>query len=179
MLCENKLGALGVLLSDALEEAQVSLSRSAAALLLTLFYREQKTASAFYREHKSASAMAKVVGVSQPTMTRLMDGLVRQGFVERKGRAGRVSLLRLTPAGRRKARLLQDARLNAMKDLLRVLSRREQVAFEHTLDKMLAGATRSRAFAHTVCRLCNHAICTGPLCPLGVQVAELERARKA
>jgi DNA-binding MarR family transcriptional regulator len=169
VLCENKLGTLGLLLSDALEEAQVTLSRSAAALLLTLFYRE----------HKTVAAMAKVLGVSQPTVTRLMDGLVRQGFVERTGRAGRIALVRLTPAGLRKARLLQDARLNAMKDLLRVLSRREQRAFEHTLDKLLAGATRSRAFARTVCRLCNHAICTGPLCPIGTQATQLERASKA
>jgi DNA-binding MarR family transcriptional regulator len=168
MLCENKLGTMGLLLSDALEEAQVALSRSAAALLLTLFYRE----------HKTLAAIAKVLGVSQPTVTRVMDGLARQGFAERKGRTGRISLVRLTPAGLRKARSLQGARLNAMKDLLGVLSRREQVAFEHTLDKMLAGATRSRAFAHTVCRLCNHAICTGPRCPIGSQAAKLERARK-
>src|SRR5580693_9506606 len=128
MLCENKLGVLGLLLSDALEETQFALSRSAAALLLTLFYGQ----------HKTATDLAKVLGVSQPTVTRVLDGLVRQGFVERKGRAGRISLLRLTPAGLRKARLLQDARLNAMKNLLGVLSRRERVAFEHTLDKMLA-----------------------------------------
>ena len=168
MLCENKIGVLGVLLSDALEEAQFALSRSAAALLLTLFYRQ----------HKTATDMAKVLGVSQPTVTRVLDGLVRQGFVERKGRSGRISLLRLTPVGLRKARLLQDARLNAMKDLLSVLSKGERVAFEHALDKILAGATRSRAFAYTVCRLCNHTICTGSLCPIGRGVAALERARK-
>jgi DNA-binding MarR family transcriptional regulator len=77
----NKLGAFGVLLSDALGNATADLSPSAAALLLSLFYRQDLT----------VTALAKVGGIAQPTAVRVLDGLVRQGFIERKGRAGRAA----------------------------------------------------------------------------------------
>lgn len=165
MLKGNKLGALGVLLSDALERATSDLSSSAAALLLTLFYTHNAT----------ATELAKVGDVSQPTAVRVLDGLVRRGLVQRKGRSGRVTHLGLTPAGRKRAHSLQVARLIAMDEVLSVLPRHEQAAFERTLDKLLRAATSSRAFARKTCRLCDHALCDGPHCPIGTRATELER----
>lgn len=165
MLCENKLGALGVLLSDSLERAAGDLSTSAAALLLTLFYSRDIT----------ATELAKIGGVSQPTAVRVLDGLVRRALVERKGRAGRVTILCLTPMGRKRARSLQAARLSAMNGVLGVLPRQEQGHLERTLDKLLRAAINSRSSARTTCRLCDHTLCDGRLCPIGTRAAEIER----
>jgi DNA-binding MarR family transcriptional regulator len=166
VLRNNKLGAFALLLSDSLKDTTGELSPSAAALLLTLFYGRDTT----------VTELAKVCGVSQPTAVRVLDGLARRGLIERMGRAGRTTLLGLTPPGQKKARLLQAARLNAMNDVLRILPRQERAAFERTLDKLLRAATHTRAFARTTCRLCDHAHCDGPLCPIGTRAAEIERA---
>jgi len=168
MLCGNKLGAFAMLLSDALEKMSGDLSPSAAALLLTLFYSPGTT----------TTALAKIVGVSQPTAVRVLNGLVHRGLIERKGRSGRTTLLQVTPSGRERAHSLQDARLSAMGDVLSFLPRREQATFERSLNKLLRGATNSRAFARSTCRLCDHTLCDGPLCPVGTRAEEIERAAK-
>lgn len=163
-LSANKLGAIGVLLGDAMAETAGGLSPSAAALLLTLRYRGVMT----------GTALAAIGGISQPTAARITDGLIRRGLVERGKRKGRIAPLRLTRAGVRLADALQRARLDAMARLLEVLSEMERAAFERTLDKILAHATCSRTFGRMICRLCDHALCKGRLCPVGTKAATLE-----
>ena len=165
MLGSNKLGAFGLLLSDTLEKACGELSSSAAALLLTLYYSRVST----------VTALAQIVGISQPTAVRVLDGLVRQGFVERKARTGRTTLVHVTRAGARRASLLQAARLEAMNEILGGLHVEERATFEKMLNKVLASATTSRALARTICRLCDHSTCSGPLCPIGARATEIER----
>jgi DNA-binding MarR family transcriptional regulator len=165
MLLPNKLGAFAVLLGDTLEGAYGVLSPSAASLLLTLYYTRNAT----------ATALAKVAGISQPTAVRVLDGLVRQGFIERKSHTGRTTLLRVTRAGRERAVSLQAARLGAMEKILSGLNVQERATFERILDKTFVAATTSRAFARTVCRLCNHHACDGPLCPIGTRASEIEQ----
>src|SRR5262245_53649246 len=166
MTIANKLGALGLLLTDAMGDALGDLSPSAAALLLTLRYHGDMT----------ATALAAIAGISQPTAVRVADGLVRRGLIQRRDRAGRTAPLRLTRAGARQAEMLQRVRLKAIERLLVGLSAAERTAFERTLDKLLAAATSSRASARTTCRLCDHGSCDGPLCPIGSRATELERA---
>src|SRR6266478_2127251 len=115
MLLPNKLGTLAVLLGDTLEGAYGVLSPSAASLLLTLYYTRNAT----------ATALAKVAGISQPTAVRVLDGLVRQGFIERKSHTGRTTLLRVTRAGRERAVSLQAARIGAMAKILSGLNAQE------------------------------------------------------
>jgi DNA-binding MarR family transcriptional regulator len=165
MLSENKLGALGLLLSDSLENIGGDLSMSATALLLSLFYNPDST----------ATELAKIVGVSQPTAVRVLDGLVERGLIKRKDRSGRITRLGVSSAGRKRAQALQVRRLRAMKILLSALTASEHKNFERTLDKLLASATSSRGFARTTCRLCDHPLCDGPLCPIGTRATEIER----
>jgi DNA-binding MarR family transcriptional regulator len=165
MLLPNKLGAFAVLLADTLESACGVLSPSAASLLLTLYYTRKAT----------ATVLAKVAGITQPTAVRVLDGLVRQGFIERKSHTGRTTLLRVTRAGRERAVSLQAARLGAMEKILSGLNTQERATFERILDTMLVAATPSRAFARTVCRLCDHSACAGPLCPIGTRASEIEQ----
>src|SRR6266567_7175185 len=101
MICANKLGALGVLVSDRLDEALDGLSQSAAALLLTLHYRPGVT----------ITQLATAADIAQPTAVRVLDGLARQGWLERQARVGRTTPLLLTAAGRGRVQSLQAARL--------------------------------------------------------------------
>ena len=165
MLCANKLGAFGLLVFDAMEEALGELSPSAAALLLTLLYRPGLT----------TTELATVAGIAQPTAVRVLDGLVKRDWVARGERRGRTAPLSLTAAGRAEAERLQAKRLDALDDLLSALPEDERAGFETALDTLLAAATRSRAFARTTCRLCDHATCDGPLCPIGSAATALEK----
>ena len=51
---------------------------------------------------KSASVLAQIFGVSRPTITRMVDGLVKKGLVERHHDPGdrRLAIISLTTAGR-------------------------------------------------------------------------------
>ena len=164
MFLAGKLGALGVLLSDIGERAAEELSLSAAALLLTL------------RQYSGATAteLAEIAGIAQPTAVRVLDGLIRRGLVVRQKRAGRAAPLGLTGAGKRRAGRLLSTRLTAIDEPLAAFSAAERASFERMLDKLLAAATTSRAFARTTCRLCDHRACSGPRCPIGARAAEIE-----
>ena len=170
MLIANKTGALGLLLFDRLEASFGDLSPSAAAFLLTAFYRPGST----------TTEIAAVAGVSQPTGVRILAGLRSRGFVQPAARAGRTAPILLTEAGRARASALQAARLAAMSNLLGALTAAELAQFETLADKLLAEATVSRAFARTTCRLCDHPNCLEPECPLGTRASAHERcaARK-
>jgi DNA-binding MarR family transcriptional regulator len=167
-LCANKLGALGVLLTDAIEKAMGEHSPSAASLLLTLHYGGAMT----------ATALAAVGGIAQPTAVRVTDRLVRLGLIKRQHHNGRTAPLNLTKAGKRLADRLQRARLGAVSRLIGVLNETERAHFERALDKILQHATRSREFAQTTCRLCDHSVCDGPLCPIGTKATAVERQSK-
>ena len=167
-LMANKLGALGILIADAMESVLNDVSPSAASMLSTLFYRPNLT----------ASMLAEIVGVTQPTATRVLDGLVRHGWIERQERQGRATPLRLTTAGEERAVALQSARHAALSHLTASLSKYDKEAFDQILDSVLAEATTSRSFARTTCRLCDHAACDGPSCPIGSRATELERQGK-
>jgi DNA-binding MarR family transcriptional regulator len=164
VLSVNKVGALGLVLTDAMAQAITPHSISAAAVLLTLRDRGSMT----------PTQLADVAGITQPTATRVASRLVRLGFVQRSVRDGRAAPLRLTPAGRRQAQGLQRSRLAALERLINVLPETERRAFERAVDTLLDHVTVSRAFARTTCRLCDHSVCTGHRCPVGVKAKTLE-----
>lgn len=166
MLNANKLGALGVLIADLTRETVADLSPTAAALLLTLHHRGSMT----------ASALADVAGVTQPTAVRVIGGLTARGLVARGDRLGKTAPLHLTPAGTRRAEAVQRSRLAALERLLEPLPRPGRDTLGRLLDTILAGATTSRRFARTTCRLCDHSICDGAACPIGTRAGEIERA---
>jgi DNA-binding MarR family transcriptional regulator len=159
MLFANKLGAFAVLLADTLESAYGALSPSAASLLLTLYYTPNAT----------ATALAKVAGISQPTAVRVLDGLVRQGLIERKSHTGRTTLLRVTRAGRARAVSLQVGRLGAMEKILSGLNTQDRATFERILDTIRPSCVRRTTLSHRRPRErdrtdCRHSNPWGPTC---------------
>lgn len=164
MLLANKLGALAVLAGDLSRAAGGDLSPTAVAILLTLRHRGAMT----------ASELAVIGGIAQPTAVRVTDGLVAQGLVRRGERVGKTAPIHLTRAGARAARAQQKARLAVLQRLVTALEKEERAELGNLLDKILAGATSSRRFARTTCRLCDHALCRGPACPIGMRATEIE-----
>lgn len=165
----NRLIPLSVLLSDALEAAHGELSPSAAALISTLQHFDGST----------ASDVAAVAGIAQPTATRVLDGLVRQGLVRRGAKVGRQTPLHLTDQGHRRADMLKEARAEAMARMLALLPQDRRSQFLAATEWLLAEATSSRAVARTTCRHCDHGVCTGAACPVGTRASELERRDRA
>ncbi|WP_026791672.1 MarR family winged helix-turn-helix transcriptional regulator [Pleomorphomonas oryzae] len=164
LLDANKLGALGTVIRERTEAALAGLSPSAAAVLSMLHFKPDLT----------TSELADIAGVSQPTAVRLIDGLVARKLIERGKPEGRVTPLRLTDAGHAEVTALQAHRLAALDNLLGALRPDERSQFVSMLDRILAGATTSRAFARTTCRLCEHDLCGSDVCPIGCRASELE-----
>ena len=124
----------------------------------------------------TASALAPILGVAQPTAARVAQGLVRRGLIAARDREGRTAPLALTREGRRRADALARARLAAIERLLAPLSGKKRTRLERLIDTLLGEAAESRALARPICRLCEHDICAGPLCPVGSRVSAIERA---
>ena len=161
----NRLGALWATLDEAMATALERHSSSKAAILLWLYHWAPV----------GVVELGRVVGLSQPACTRAVDSLVEQGLADRTHLSGKEVRLELTAAGRRAARRMQQRRLAACAGLLEALTPCEQALFATLADKLLKAPVSGRAYARHVCRFCDHAVCDGPLCPIGSQAFALEK----
>jgi DNA-binding MarR family transcriptional regulator len=145
----NLVGALGMVLSDALADAaELAGGPSSAAALVAL-----NGAAA----GDTIDALAGVVGLSHSGAVRLVDRLVRDGLVERRrGADQRSAALVLTPAGRRLARQVLARREANVHGLVAVLTDDQQAAAVELAERILAtmGGDEAR-----VCRLCDLEAC--------------------
>ena len=116
MIFENHLSALGALVQDRMAAGFGGLSPSASAILLTLANRGPLP----------VSEIAAILGVAQPTASRLLDGLARDGLVARGEKRGRQVSVAPTRAGAQRARALQRGRMALAADLLAPLDPRER-----------------------------------------------------
>jgi len=144
----NQLGALALILNDRVETAMGGRSATAAAILASLRHQGPMT----------GTSLARIVGVAQPTCVRVVDGLAAEGLIARAPKSGRDVRLDLTPQGAAEAVRLGQARL----------------ALGMMAAQLMAAATDSRQTANRHCRLCEHSLCRGEACPIGVRADELE-----
>ncbi len=167
MLLENQIAALGTLIHDAMQGGFDGLSPRAAAILLTLLNRGPLT----------ISNIAEIVGVTQPTATRIVDGLERTAHVKRKARDGRNVAVALTARGNAMAKRLQKSRTDMAHRVAIALDTDERNVFAALIDKILFQATTGRRFARTTCRYCDHDACRGNACPVNRRATEIENTR--
>lgn len=153
----NRLGALWATLDRLMDAALPGQSRSSAAILLTLRHRAPI----------NQIDLAAVVDLSQPACSRAVARLVEQGVVACRSGTGKAVELRLSAAGRRQADAMALRRLQALGGLLGILSHTERAALNAIVDKLVAPPVSGHAYAHQVCRFCDHGICDGPACPIG------------
>jgi len=164
MLEANHLGALATLVTDRVGAAFGELSPSACAVLLTTRHWQPVT----------VSELAEINAISQPTATRVVDGLIRAGLLSRAPKRGRRVDLSLTGAGAERAGELEQERDRRLGDLLALLGDRDREAFSRLVARLLGAATQSRAQARTTCRYCDHETCSGPACPVGTRARAIE-----
>jgi MarR family transcriptional repressor of emrRAB len=145
----NLLGALGIVLADALADAAEPAGGSSTATALVALYGPSASAS--------IDALARVVGLSHSGTVRLVDRLAADGLVERRrGADQRSTALVLTPAGRRVARQTLRRREGNLQKLLASLTDDQQAALADLTGCVLGelGDAEPR-----VCRLCDLEAC--------------------
>jgi MarR family transcriptional regulator, negative regulator of the multidrug operon emrRAB len=110
------------------------------------------------------------LGLSQPGAVRLVERLVGEGWVDRRGSRGRRGFeLYLTAAGRSVLDDLLARRRAALAPVLDPLSKRERAQLERLLEKLLAARTGDRGDLERLCRLCERRVCTR--CPVATAQA--------
>ena len=116
----------------------------------------------------SAEALRHVLGLSQAATVRAVDGLVRDGLLERGRGVDRRSYdLRPTAAGRRAARRALADRAAALRPLVAGLEAPDREALSAGLEALVSGLADDRPSALHTCRLCDRgACCAEPGCPL-------------
>jgi DNA-binding MarR family transcriptional regulator len=160
---ENLLGAQALALTDRLRAAGtdvVGSSDSERAALVTLLAHPDE----------SVSWLGGVLGLTSSGVTRLVDRLVRAGWVTRTpGTDARSRRLRLTRVGRGRAAAVLTARRTAMAEALAGLSPDDRRQLERLLDLVVGRLADTRLPALQVCRLCDRTACAsnGRDCPLG------------
>jgi DNA-binding MarR family transcriptional regulator len=158
---ENLLGAAALALSDRLDAAggAGAGSESERAALVTLLAHPDEP----------VSWLGGVLALTSSGSTRLVDRLVHAGLVTRStGADARSRRLRLTPAGRRRARAVLDARRAAMAEVLDALDDDARAELERLLEVLVGRLTENMLPALRVCRLCDRTACAsaGRACPL-------------
>ena len=161
-LLANKLGALVVAVSDRLRDVETS----AHAMTLTLHHHGPMT----------VTELAAVVGLSQPAATRALQDLRRDDLVEATVDRGRQRPVRLTVRGTAAARSLEEARRARLLGCLGALEPTDHRVLDGLLTRLLEGMTPDQAGARRICRLCDHALCDGPDCPVGSRARTLDQA---
>ena len=113
--------------------------------------------------------LRKVLGLTPSGAVRLVDRLAADGYVERRaGTDGRSLALALTPAGRRVARRVMNARAEALDAVLAPLTAPERATLTRHQREAPSGITRRAIGGPTsgqlpsggwLCRLCDHGAC--------------------
>jgi DNA-binding MarR family transcriptional regulator len=148
----NLLGALGIVLSDALADAaEVAGGTTSATALVAL---SGPSAGA------SIDDLASVVGLSHSGAVRLVDRLAADGHVERRrGADQRSTALVLTPAGRRAARQIVRRRESNLQFVVALLTDDQQVVLEALAERVLGQLGATAGAEARVCRFCDLEAC--------------------
>jgi MarR family transcriptional repressor of emrRAB len=168
MLWENWTTAFATLVNDAARQAAPGLSDSATAMLLTVHHWQPVT----------LSEAARILDISQPTATRVADGLEKSGHIRRGAKVGRAVPLTLTAKGEEVARKVTTKRAIATHHLLAALDLPDQATFAASVRRILEAAPRTREAARHLCRFCDHGVCRGEDCPVGSSVRAMVGDRR-
>jgi DNA-binding MarR family transcriptional regulator len=151
----NVLGTLSLAVTTRVHEAaerSAALGASAPSALIALDG---------YLTGQPIDALRRVLGLTHSGTVRLVDRLVEAGLVERRVRTtdGRAVPLGLTPAGRRVARRVLQAREAALEEILSVLTPEERETLSALQDRLLGSLIGSREDARRTCRMCDPVGC--------------------
>jgi DNA-binding MarR family transcriptional regulator len=168
----NRLGALALRITDRVQGALTAdgARSPSAATAVSVIER-------FFVDPPRIDALRRVLGLTSSGVVRLVDALEAEGLVTR-GAAddGRVTVVALTPEGRRRARTVTDDRAAVLTDTLATLTPAERAQLARLLDKLLVGLVRGPSPGPALCRLCATEVCgaaRGEPCPVTVDALDL------
>jgi DNA-binding MarR family transcriptional regulator len=157
---ENLLGALGVALSDSMDDAfdeACAVGDSAPAALILI------------RENPDTriEALARYLALSHSGTVRLVDRLSEAGWVAREAcEDKRAVVLVLTRAGEKVAERLLDGRSKRLGKALSGINAADRKLLERLVPQMLTNLVTDRESADHTCRYCDSGVCEREGCPL-------------
>ena len=162
---ENQLGALGIALGDAMDQAfdeACAVGDSAPAAMI-LVHENPDT---------RIEALARYLELSHSGTVRLVDRLVEAGWVAREACDDkRAVVLVLTKAGAKVAERLLDGRRKSLSRALQGVSAADRKVLERLVPQMLNNLVADRATADHTCRYCDTGACERDRegCPLDLK----------
>lgn len=161
----NIVGALAFLIADDIFEAVAAHAPEAGPTAAALALLD-------HAPGLSIRTLATGVRLSHAGTVRLVDRLVAEGLVERRGHATdkRTRSLYLTEAGMQSGSAVHEARDAALSANLAGLSKAELQMLGKLAEKILRSRVKDEDRAYHICRLCNYAICDN--CPVEAELVE-------
>jgi DNA-binding MarR family transcriptional regulator len=154
----NLLGALALFISGEIREAVTGPAGSGGTLAEALIVIKDEPGGTLDTLHR-------VLGISQPGTAHLVRRLVELGWVaKRPGSDARSVALHLTPAGRRVADRILQARHQALAEIVGLLTARQRDQLAGIARKLLRPQARDRRDLARLCRLCDRSCCAE--CPV-------------
>ncbi|MGL4177764.1 MAG: MarR family winged helix-turn-helix transcriptional regulator [Dermatophilaceae bacterium] len=154
LLAANVLGALALHVSGLLGAAATAASGRVLADTTTLVVLRAVAPTS------SQDDLARLLGLTQSAVTRLVDRLVRDGLVERRrGADWRTVRLQLTPAGDRLADDVTEARMAALLRLTEGLDDEGRRRLVELAGELIAPSIQQGADPVRTCRLCDVTVC--------------------
>lgn len=168
----NVLGALALVVTDELARSVVTAAgvpaTTDAAALAAL---EQ------FLDGATLDRVHQVLGVTPSGAVRLVDRMERAGLVARgPGPDGRSRAVRLTNAGRARARAVRDARAAYLGSLVEGLSADEVAELRRLMAHVMGNVVRAKDGGAWTCRLCDLDACRRPQGECPALSAALDRA---
>jgi YD repeat-containing protein len=149
----NLFGALALAVTDRMFDAvEQSGESGTTAVALSALYQ--------FLDHPTVDLLRRVLGLTSSGAVRLVDRLESAGWVQRvDAEDGRATAVRLTPAGRRIAKRVSDARTTLLKQALSTLSPGDIRELDRLLSAVVVRLKRSTDAMGWVCRLCDMDAC--------------------
>lgn len=114
--------------------------------------------------------LGQYLQLSQSGAARLVERLVQQKLVERqRGEDRRFVQLQLTPAGRAMVQAIQQAKVEAVSEVLKPLALQEQHQLLCLLSKLAGQSSGTELNEEYICRFCDVQVCPLPVCTERVQ----------
>jgi DNA-binding MarR family transcriptional regulator len=160
----NLVGALALAIGDRTSAAMAEaagVSASAATALSALHH---------FLDRPTVDLLRQVLGLTSSGTVRLVDSLVKAGYVRRRaGPDGRSTAITLTASGRAAAKRVAAARQQVLATALAPLTDDERATMTSIVGKVLVGLMRPPGATRWNCRQCDTATCrgTGDGCPVG------------
>jgi DNA-binding MarR family transcriptional regulator len=123
-----------------------------------------------FLDRPSVDMLRQVLGLTSSGTVRLVDSLVKAGYVRRKqGDDARSTAITLTASGRAAAKRVAAARAAVLTEVLAPLSDDERRLLDGVLGKILVGLMREPGATRWNCRQCDTVSCRGSEggCPVG------------